>query len=496
MLKRLFALAAIALLAAAPAHAVWRKATSEHFVIYGEGDARELTALAEKLEKLDYLLRFISQTAQTDQAPRLRIYLLKSDKAVQDLLGNPLAGGFYTTTASHAFAVVSGDSKSSDYDLGPEEILFHEYAHHFMLRYFPSAYPAWYVEGFAEFFSSVRFPRNGNIEFGHAPMSRLPDLQLRQTFPIRQLVSATTDGLGRRNGSSYYATAWLLTHYLLYNPERSKEFAAYRADLFSGKRDLDFGSYFKGGTDALDKEVRVYISRSTIPATALTPSQMPQPSITVEGLEKAAGDLIGLELQAMTGIPDSRLAAFTAQLRAFVAKHPTLGPAHALLAETDRLAERPAEALAAADRAIALSPGLAQAHSTRAQILLEQAKDSNADADWNAALSAIVAANKADTDDPQPLALYYRYYSRRGEQMPDLAHEGLAAAFERLPQRPDYRLMYANDLAFRGQLRRAADLLEPLAFSPHESDLQAQAYRRREELLLEASGKATSEPPG
>ena len=42
-------------------------------------------------------------------------------------------------------------------------ILFHEYVHHFMLQHFSVAYPAWFVEGYAELFSNTRFERDGTI---------------------------------------------------------------------------------------------------------------------------------------------------------------------------------------------------------------------------------------------------------------------------------------------------------------------------------------------
>ena len=99
-------------------------------------------------------------------------------------------------------------------------------------------------------------------------------------------------------------------------------------------------------------------------------------------------------------------------------------------------AEEKAAALADADRAIALDPGLSRAYSARARALLERAQDDDKEEDWKAALKAIVKANRADTEDPVPLALFYRYHAMKGGLMPDIGYDGLAKAFLLLPQSP------------------------------------------------------------
>ena len=51
------AMAALTLFVAAPAHAEWRKATSEHFVVYGDINEGALRSYTQKVERFDRLLR-------------------------------------------------------------------------------------------------------------------------------------------------------------------------------------------------------------------------------------------------------------------------------------------------------------------------------------------------------------------------------------------------------------------------------------------------------
>ena len=98
-----------------------------------------------------------------------------------------------------------------------------------MLHHFPAAYPAWYVEGFAEFFSIVKFPRDGSIEFGHVPLARAPGLVMGSLYPVKNLFARNTDGLSLRDGDRYYGTAWLLTHYFQYETDRRADIARWLA---------------------------------------------------------------------------------------------------------------------------------------------------------------------------------------------------------------------------------------------------------------------------
>ena len=90
---------------------------------------------------------------------------------------------------SKTLGSITAKYRDSRTDLDPKSVLFHEYAHHFMLHHFPAAYPAWYVEGFAEFFSVVAFPQDGSIEYG-----KIADMLLLSADPtadvnnIKQLV--------------------------------------------------------------------------------------------------------------------------------------------------------------------------------------------------------------------------------------------------------------------------------------------------------------------
>lgn len=472
---------AIIMASIGPARAAWWQAQTRHFTVYREGNDDKLRDFAERLEKFDFLLRTITGVTDPERGSPVRVFLLSTDNKVQDLAGNPNIRGFYTTSDRTAFAVLSRGAKTSQFDFGAEEILFHEYTHHFMLHHFPAAYPAWYVEGFAEFFSVVKFPRDGSIEFGHVPLARAPGLVIGSPYPVKNLFARDANGLSLRDGDRYYGTAWLLTHYYRYEASRRDEITRYLHDLAGGVKDIQPDSYFVGGLAGLEKDLKAYM-RHRLSASRLTPKQMTLREIVVSPLEPAQAELVEDELWLM-GDPNKEDALrLAASIRAIAVKYPASAYAAAVLAEAEWAAERQDAALAAADRAIALDTKSARGYAVRAQVLMQRAQDSDKAEDWKAALTSIVRANRADTEDPVPLSLFYRYHAMRGGKMPDIGYDGLYKAFTLLPQSPDYRFAFVHAVAARGEYKTASILLDPIAYSPHPSQMRETALRLKAEF--------------
>jgi hypothetical protein len=143
-------------LAPAPtiAQARWLRAETQRFVVYSDGDKAELEGFARKLSSFDMMLRLRHKVEERDVRRKLEVNLVRGPlqlRRVQPRVGYGV-GGFYRATPSQIMAVAIRDEDG----LGADDILFHEYTHHFMLEYFPVAYPAWLIEGYAEYFGTAQ----------------------------------------------------------------------------------------------------------------------------------------------------------------------------------------------------------------------------------------------------------------------------------------------------------------------------------------------------
>ncbi|NWP89540.1 hypothetical protein, partial [Escherichia coli] len=58
------------------------------------------------------------------------------------------------------------------------------YARHFLLSYFPNAYPRWYVDGFGEIFATLATEGAARMEYGRAPEGYRKVLDRYRRYPV------------------------------------------------------------------------------------------------------------------------------------------------------------------------------------------------------------------------------------------------------------------------------------------------------------------------
>src|SRR5947209_4161444 len=198
------ALAVNALLGAAapPAQAAWQEAKSKHFIIYADERPDELRAYAEKLERFDQAVRYIRRMKdpQLSRSGRVTIFIVPDLDRVGTLIGSMGVAGFYRSGADGAFAFVPKTTDMfvtgsvdaigrEETGISPQQVFFHEYAHHLQLWDAKAAIPTWAVEGFAEFFASAEINKDGSVTIGKNPPYRW--IHDRSSLPVEQMVGET-----------------------------------------------------------------------------------------------------------------------------------------------------------------------------------------------------------------------------------------------------------------------------------------------------------------
>lgn len=324
--------AAGALLAARPAHALeWAEVRTQHFIIYGKASDKELPKLALRLEMVNRMLATLLNYKEDDGQRPLLVYVV-SEGEVKENAGQSTAAGFYASERRNGYALVKRGRSYDMFDLGQEAILFHEFAHHFMLGRSASAYPAWYVEGFAEFFSTLEFKDDNSIVFGKVPLYRAPQLVMTDLYPLHKLLHETSNGLSLAEGDRYYGAAWLLTHYLFLNAERNKEFQSYITDLASPGGARDVGSYFKGGEKGLETDLKAYLKARLKAYSYPVPMEGIAPPV-IRRLPPDENALLLQELRFKRLMSSDDAKALAKEVQGIAAGYPNSAHAQAFLAE-------------------------------------------------------------------------------------------------------------------------------------------------------------------
>ena len=469
MFKKLMVGAAV-LATAAPVSAAWHKASSPHFIIYADEDPRALRQFAEKLERFDASVRLVRGMADPPigDGNRLTVFVVSDVSAVEKLkrgAGSGSNAGFYLPRASGSVAFVPRDTPRH-FNLDPEVIFFHEYAHHLMFSDLKTAVPAWLVEGFAEFYSTANVGKDGSVGLGEAPTGRYFTLKAKGSpLPIESLVG----GAKLRTSfdhASLYARGWLLTHYLTFAPERRGQLDAYLAEVAKGRTSLDAAKTAFGDLAKLQRDLDRYLFAEKFPYLSLPADKMKSAVVEVSSIGPAAAAAMPLymRLQARTeGDP----ADNAADARRLAAANPGDPLVAMTLAEAEWVARKYAASEAAADKAIALAPGSAEAHIWKGRALLSRAQAKEPGATFSLARRAFSRANELDPENPEPLQYFYRAYRMEGVQPTANAVEALHYAARLAPQDMGLRLESAREFLAARKTIEARHMLVPVAFNPH-----------------------------
>ena len=467
-------LTALLVAAASPAAAAWHEASTQHFVIYADQSAAELRAFATKLEKFDRALRWRYGLEDFPLGPnnRLTVFVVRDAAAVRRLEGSGrrTVAGFYVPRASGSFAIVprrSGDG--GRFDLDEDQIFFHEYAHHFMLGNFAGAFPAWFVEGFAEFYATARFEPDGAVGLGDWPRYRAYSLVLGNRLPLERMLSGAYGRLAGDQWESIYSRGWTLLHYLTFEPTRQGQLKSYIDAINGGEPAAQAASQAFGDLRTLDRELDAYLQRKRLKYIKVPAAQLSTGPIAVRPLSLGEAAFMPVRLRSVRGVDEQTAAALVADARRVGAAHPKDAIVQGWLAEVEHDARNWAEADAAADRALAADPKSVQGLIYKGRIAMARAARAEAkDAKtWTDVRRWFIRASQADTEDAEPKVLFHGSFLAQGAPPTRNAVEALTYAMELAPQDGGLRMQVARQHLIDGKAAEARRALAPVAYSPH-----------------------------
>jgi tetratricopeptide (TPR) repeat protein len=460
------------LLLSVPAHAEWYEAQSKHFVIYADEPPQVLQSFAGQLEKFDRAVRTVRDM---DDPPvgaggRVTIYVLKNSDAVSDSAVGKSSriAGFYIPRASGSVAFVPRNlGDGSVWDMDADTILFHEYAHHLMFESTDAVLPPWLVEGFAEFFSTAEFERDGSVHLGMPANHRAKGLYQLNKPDIRDLLtkSVSDDGSGREF-DRFYGRAWLLTHYLTFAPSRTGQLARYLGEVRSGTDLLKAAEDSFGDLNKLDQDLDRYLQDNRFKYIAVGARDLSNIAVSVRPLRAGEAAMMPVRMRSARGVDSKDAPTVAAQARSVAASYPTDPAVQRELAEAEFDEGNYAAAEQAADKALAAQPNYVDAllYKGQAEMALAAGRP---DANWNAVRQIFASANKLDTENPEPLLLYYQTYTKSGARPTANAIAGLEYALVLAPQDRSLRMMVVSEQIDAGKFADARETLAPLAFDPH-----------------------------
>lgn len=479
--------------AVAPAQARWLEAETPHFVIYSDGTESALREFALLLEDYDGLLRTLTATKPEASPNKLRVYLVRGSAALREIRNVPnTVGGMYVASpgGTAAFAIRRG--VGGEYGVEGEDVVLHEYAHHFMTQYYPYAYPAWYVEGFAEYLMTAEFTPT-RIQLGRFSTNRGLWLTQGNWIGAETLLTKRPGELRGDQGAMFYAQAWLAVHYINRTPGKLEALRSYLLALGEGRPMAEafttaFGTDFDGFQRALRRYMGGKMTYTVFDRSATTAP----PPIALRALPPSADELLLPLAHLRAGVGSEWKAGRLDQVRRAAARYPDDSFAQRVLALAEARIGDPKAAITVADGLLARDANDAEALLAKATALVAQARDNPDDRTLlSQARRHFVRANAAA---PNQVPILFGYALAQLASTPPNRNilDVLLLARELAPQVAEIGMVTAYAAMRQGDFAGAEKLLKPIAFNPHGGDLAAAAAR----MLEAARAKRVEAPPG
>lgn len=499
LLAAIGAAVAVNLASAVAAHAEWLRAETDHFIVYGDTSEASLRRYARKVERFDALLRTYYPIETDYEIPKLEIFMANGRRDMNRISPGIDEGvaGYYTPNSERIHAVVDTRSPMGDV------VVFHEYAHHFMFQMRANAYPSWFVEGFAEYYSTADVV-NDRIQFGFHNPGRMNSLTpgANTWADMEHVLKWRVTASGRYPAHLYYAQAWAMTHYFMSTPERIRMLGDYLTAVISGVDSVVAMQNATGRTpDELQNDVRRYLTGRI---NVLSPQiELPEPEVTITRLPKSVAEAVWLDIrldnEPVVETPSdddgrtkksesqkAREAREEAEQRAELIRsalamaetHKADRTGLLLAARAHRLEKRPDLALATLEPSLDNAQTDADILRVAAMALLDQARaETDPDAAQGLRRRASGYLARAMDADPTDFRIYLGLNDTRrgGPRYPtDNDVSTLEVATALAPQSFEARLRLADAYMARDMNAQAVLVLMPVSNSPHRS-----AYTRR-----------------
>jgi tetratricopeptide (TPR) repeat protein len=401
--------------------------------------------------------------AKSDAA-KLEIYLVRSLGFMREMRGlSSSVAGFYSAQPE---AVLAFSQRTNTPGLDRDDVLFHEYAHHFMMQYHAAAYPAWYVEGFAEYMATAQF-KPKTIEFGGVNPARGAWIIRGVWIPMHKVLSSETARVKGPEGAMFYAESWLAVHYIFRTPGKVEALGRFLSDQAKGKpRDIAFKEAFGTDYDGFDRELKRYLSGRITYTIVPRASDRKTIPVTVTALSPSADDLLLPRAAMRIGVRKEKGQVLLDRVRADAMKYGEDSLARKSLARAELSFGNYETARALLDKQIAATPADAEALYLRGRVELKTCQSEKQD-NCQPARRWFTSAFKADDRLVPNLLAYVQCYPL--DNLPETVLDVLLRARELTPQVEEIAVVSAMALMYRSNFADAEKLLVPVVADAHKN---------------------------
>lgn len=422
----------------------WVRVRTGHFEVLSDADPDRARAVAIRLEQFRRVLGEVLGRAPETSDPPTVVMAFRDHGSFAPFLpsyrGRPQdVEGYFQAGSDRDYIAMSLASSPTDAD----QTVSHEYAHVLLNRTL-SAQPLWLAEGLAEVFS--RWAAAGaEARLGQPAPDHLRRLQREKPLPLPRLLRTDATSPLYNEGDQrgiFYAQSWALTHWALFGrgasgPADLKLFVG--AVSAGADPERAFASAFGAEAATAERLLAAYLAGPLPVGRFAIPDA--ESEVTVESqvpsraeVEYRLGDLL---------LHGGRVAGARRRLQRAVESDPRFAPAHAALAHAALREGRWEEARREVELALAADPADAVALFRYAETIVRETHARGEVLSDAREANAVAALERAVGLSPQ-LADACELLARLRPQPYDRRIAQVSAALARDPRRADLGLTLAG----------------------------------------------------
>ena len=496
--------AGVMLFIAVPANgAQWVRVETPNFVVFGEVGEKRTRDVAAEFERFREALARVLSGAATKAPVPTTVVVFDNDRSFGPY--RPLYNGKAIELSGHFSSDRDINRVALALDSRAEGLrtIFHEYVH-LVVNNVTNGMPIWLNEGLAEYYSTFLVTDDGKTAtMGAVIEPHLMLLNQERMLPLPQLLALTHDSPlyneGKRRGM-VYAESWVLVHFLLSDPSRSKALAEYTRVTGAGTPAAAAWQQVFGAYDPLP-DLQRYAEQAAVRGYRYH---------FTEGIETIKGEAVRLtdaEIEATLGdelLGVRRQDDGEAHLKKAAAMQPPSSRAKALLGlqrVNDGSYEEARTLLldAASDRGDWLTQYYVAAGLGN---MIQKDRDDAALATVDVATRAMNAVLAVRPDLPHVLALQ-GLVALATQKNVDAAALAVKRARTLAPGREDYAFLEATLHMMRSDYRSAREILAPMMSGRYPENIRDRArtlmgeavtLERRDREYLDRPTAATPRP--
>ncbi len=208
------------------------------------------------------------------------------------------------------------------------------------------------------------------------------------------------------NNGDLYGKGWLLFHYLTFEVSRKGQMAAYLRLINEGKNSRDAGLEAFGDFAKLEEDLREYLERPRLLSFKLPPEMLRPAETTLRTLPLGEAAMMQATIRMRLGANPATVHAILAEARAVASRFPGDPVVQAALAEAERNAGNNAEAVAAADAALAIDRSIVNAYVQKGYAQFQLATKDRDPEGLIKARETFMAASQSKAITPYPCSTF------------------------------------------------------------------------------------------